>query len=76
MENFDYIEMTIPAKAEYIGVIRWSLSGIASRMGFSYEDIEDLKVQFRKRLQTQQHMLMRRSTLVKSKSASVFTKIV
>lgn len=44
MENFDFIEMTIPAKAEYIGVIRLSLSGIANRMGFSYEDIEDLKV--------------------------------
>ena len=44
MEKFDFIEMTIPAKAEYIGVIRLSLSGIANRMGFSYEDIEDLKV--------------------------------
>ncbi|RDW17179.1 anti-sigma B factor RsbW [Oceanobacillus arenosus] len=44
MENFDFIEMKIPAKAEYIGVIRLSLSGIANRMGFSYEDIEDLKV--------------------------------
>ncbi|AXI08045.1 anti-sigma B factor RsbW [Oceanobacillus zhaokaii] len=44
MENFDFIEMKIPAKAEYVGVIRLSLSGIANRMGFSYEDIEDLKV--------------------------------
>ncbi|MBN6204862.1 anti-sigma B factor RsbW [Ralstonia pickettii] len=44
MENFDFIEMTIPAKAEYIGVIRLSISGIANRMGFSYESIEDLKV--------------------------------
>jgi len=44
MKKFDFIEMTIPAKAEYIGVIRLSLSGIANRMGFSYEGIEDLKV--------------------------------
>ncbi|WP_405099249.1 anti-sigma B factor RsbW [Oceanobacillus sp. FSL H7-0719] len=44
MEKFDFIEMTIPAKADYIGVIRLSLSGIANRMGFSYESIEDLKV--------------------------------
>lgn len=44
MENFDFIEMTIPSKAEYIGVIRLSISGIANRMGFSYEGIEDLKV--------------------------------
>ncbi|RKQ30935.1 anti-sigma B factor RsbW [Oceanobacillus halophilus] len=44
MGNFDFIEMKIPAKAEYVGVIRLSLSGIASRMGFTYEDIEDLKI--------------------------------
>lgn len=44
METFDFIEMRVPAKAEYVGVIRLSISGIANRMGFSYEDIEDLKV--------------------------------
>jgi len=44
VEEFDYIEMKVPAKAEYVGVIRLSISGIASRMGFTYEAIEDLKV--------------------------------
>lgn len=44
MKNFDFVEMTIPAKAEFIGVVRLSLSGIANRMGFNYEEIEDLKV--------------------------------
>lgn len=44
MEPFDFIEMKFPAKAEYVGVIRLSISGIAHRMGFTYEDIEDLKV--------------------------------
>lgn len=44
MEKFDFIELKVPAKAEYVGVLRLSLSGIASRMGFSYEAIEDLKV--------------------------------
>ncbi|AIF42391.1 anti-sigma B factor RsbW [Virgibacillus sp. SK37] len=44
MEKFDFVEMKVPAKAEYVGVIRLSISGIANRMGFSYEDIEDLKV--------------------------------
>jgi len=44
MEQFDFVEMRIPAKAEYVGVVRLSMSGIASRMGFSYEDIEDLKI--------------------------------
>lgn len=44
MTKFDFIEMKFPSKAEYVGVIRMSLSGIANRMGFSYETIEDLKV--------------------------------
>lgn len=43
-EQFDYIEMKIPSKAEYVGVIRLTLSGIASRMGFTYEVIEDIKI--------------------------------
>jgi serine/threonine-protein kinase RsbW len=44
LEAFDFVEMKVPAKAEYVGVIRLSISGIASRMGFSYEAIEDLKI--------------------------------
>lgn len=40
----DYIEVKMPAKPEYVGVIRLTLSGIASRVGFGYEDIEDLKI--------------------------------
>jgi serine/threonine-protein kinase RsbW len=40
----DYIEVKMPAKPEYVGVIRLTLSGVASRMGFVYEDIEDLKI--------------------------------
>jgi serine/threonine-protein kinase RsbW len=44
MEALDFIEMKIPAKAEYVGVVRLSIAGIANRMGYSYEDIEDLKV--------------------------------
>ncbi len=44
MQAFDYIEMKIPAKPEYVGVIRLTLSGIASRMGFVYDKIEDLKI--------------------------------
>lgn len=43
-EKFDFIEVKVPAKPEYVGVIRLTTSGIANRMGFSYEDIEDLKV--------------------------------
>lgn len=41
---YDYVEMKIPAKPEFVGVIRLTLSGIASRMGFTYDEIEDLKI--------------------------------
>lgn len=44
MEPFDFLEMKFPSKADYVGVVRLTISGIASRMGFSYEAIEDLKV--------------------------------
>lgn len=44
MKTFDFIEMKFPAKADYVGVVRLALSGIANRMGFSYDDIEDIKV--------------------------------
>jgi serine/threonine-protein kinase RsbW len=43
-QSFDFVEMKIPAKPEYVGVIRLTLSGIASRMSFPYDDIEDLKI--------------------------------
>ncbi|MFD2043844.1 anti-sigma B factor RsbW [Ornithinibacillus salinisoli] len=44
MDTFDFVEMKVPAKEEYVGVVRLSISGIANRMGFTYEDIEDLKI--------------------------------
>lgn len=40
----DTIEMTIPSKPEYVGVIRLTVSAIANRMGFDIEEIEDIKV--------------------------------
>lgn len=41
---YDYIEVKIPAKPDYVGVVRLTTSGIAGRMGFSYDAIEDLKI--------------------------------
>lgn len=43
-QSFEFVEVRVPAKPEYVGVVRLTTSGIANRMGFSYEDIEDLKV--------------------------------
>lgn len=42
--SFEYVEMKFPAKPEYVGIIRLTLSGISSRMGFSYDEIEDIKI--------------------------------
>jgi serine/threonine-protein kinase RsbW len=38
------IGLTIPAKAEYLHIVRLTLFGIASNIGFSFEQIEDMKV--------------------------------
>ena len=44
MRPFDYVEMRVPAKSQFVGVARLTISGLASRLGFSYDDIEDLKI--------------------------------
>ena len=38
------IVLKIPAQAEYIEIVRLTLYGVAARMNYSYEDIEDMKV--------------------------------
>ncbi|TWI54031.1 anti-sigma B factor RsbW [Halalkalibacter nanhaiisediminis] len=40
----DHIQMTVPAKPEYVGVVRLTVSGVANRLGFTYDDIEDMKI--------------------------------
>ena len=44
LEKWDLIEVRIPSKSEYVSVVRLTASGIANRLGFSYEDIEDIKM--------------------------------
>jgi serine/threonine-protein kinase RsbW len=38
------VELRIPSRAEFISVVRLAVAAVASRMGFNYDDIEDLKV--------------------------------
>lgn len=38
------VELRIPSSAEWVGVARLAIAGIANRMEFSVEDIEDLKL--------------------------------
>jgi serine/threonine-protein kinase RsbW len=40
----DVISLELPNRAEYLGVARLTVSGVANRMGFSYEEIEDIKL--------------------------------
>lgn len=42
--QYDYIEMKFPSSAEYVGLIRLTLSGIFSRVGATYDQIEDAKI--------------------------------
>lgn len=44
MKSFDYIELRVPAKPQYVSVIRLAISGLAIRIGFTYDEIEDLKI--------------------------------
>lgn len=43
-QPLDSVSLTIPAKPDYVGVARLVVSGIANRMGFSYDEIEDVKL--------------------------------
>lgn len=43
-KDSDIIELLVPFKADFVSVSRLTASGIASRMGFDIEDIEDIKV--------------------------------
>jgi serine/threonine-protein kinase RsbW len=38
------ISISIPASPEYLKVVRLIVSGLASRLGFTIDDIEDLKI--------------------------------
>ena len=38
------VELSIPADARWLTVVRLTISGVASRVGASYEDVDDIKV--------------------------------
>ncbi|MDD4189460.1 MAG: ATP-binding protein [Eubacteriales bacterium] len=43
-KKVEKIELALPFKAEYVSVARLTASGIAARMGFDIESVEDIKV--------------------------------
>ena len=40
----DVVELVIPCRPEYVGVARLAILGIASRMPFSYDEVEDVRL--------------------------------
>jgi serine/threonine-protein kinase RsbW len=44
MNTTDTIELILPFKAEYVSIARLTVSGVANRLGFDIETIEDIKV--------------------------------
>jgi len=44
MEMYDKIVLQLPYKAEYVSVARLTTSGVAYRMGFDIDTVEDIKV--------------------------------
>jgi len=44
MNDLDKVEISLPAKKEYARLLRLAVAGIASRMNFSFDGLEDLKI--------------------------------
>ena len=44
VQALNSIELRLPSKAEWVGVARLAVAGIANRLEFNVEDIEDLKI--------------------------------
>jgi serine/threonine-protein kinase RsbW len=43
-QNVDKVEISFPAKEEYARLLRLTASGIAARMNFSVDGLDDLKI--------------------------------
>ncbi|WP_421617196.1 anti-sigma B factor RsbW [Brevibacillus sp. TJ4] len=42
--DVELVQLTLPNRVEYLGVARLLVSGVAHRMGFTYDEIEDIKL--------------------------------
>jgi serine/threonine-protein kinase RsbW len=44
MSDSPTVSIQIPAQSDFVGVVRLAVSGVASRMNFNIDEIEDIKV--------------------------------
>lgn len=44
IQEADCVEIKVPCKPEYVGVVRLAILGVANRMGFSFDDVEDIRL--------------------------------
>ena len=42
--NSDKVTITLPCRPEFVAVVRLALLGVASRLPFSYDEVEDLRL--------------------------------
>ncbi len=40
----DHVELRVPAESAYLAILRTATAGIAARMNFTLDDIEDLRI--------------------------------
>lgn len=43
-ESLACVELVIPCRPEFVGVARLAILGVASRMRFSYDEVEDIRL--------------------------------
>ncbi len=44
MHSEDQVRLAVPARPEFLGLVRVTAAGLASRLGFTFDQVEDLRL--------------------------------